>query len=197
VHHFQHLSYFNEYIRSFGYLAPAVALILFIIQAAIPIFPYAVLVAASVILFGARNGFLLAMVGALLGSIVCYWVVLQFGAQWFNQKILGRWGYDTNDIRSGIAFWGIVISHLVPVLPSSMIASAAALSRVSLGNFVAATALGLVPATLAYTGLGLFLFHVKDVHKALWALAAILLILFLCKNTVKKKLSLKIKTLDS
>jgi len=73
VHHLHHLSYISDYIRSFGYFAPTVAIILFVIQAAVPIFPYAVLVAASVILFGAKIGFLLSMLGAMLGSILCYW----------------------------------------------------------------------------------------------------------------------------
>lgn len=196
VHHFHHLSYISEYIRSFGYLAPIVALALFIIQAAVPVFPYAVLVAVSVIIFGVKIGFLLSMTGALLGSILCYWACRQLGTEWFNEKILGRWGYDTRKINSGIAFGGIIIAHLVPVFPSSVITLAAAISRVSFISFTVSTTLGLIPATLAYTGLGWYLFYFQDVYKIVVTLAFILMILYLCKNTVKKWMVASEKPLD-
>lgn len=189
MHHLHHLSYISDYIRSFGYFAPSVAIILFVIQAAVPIFPYAVLVAASVILFGAKIGFLLSMMGAMLGSILCYWACRKLGAEWFNRMILGRWGYDTSKIDTSIAFWGIVLAHLVPVFPSAVITAAAALGRISFGSFVVSSCLGLIPATLAYTGLGLFLFHMQDIRKVLLSLAVILVVFFLCKGVVKKKIS--------
>lgn len=189
MHHFLHLSYINEYIQSFGNLAPLGALFLFIIQAAFPIFPYAILVAAAVVLFGIKIGFMLSMLGAVLGSILCYWTCRVLGADWFNHKILGRWGYDTSKINSSIAFGSIVICHMIPVVPSAVITLAAAISRVSFGNFVASTALGLIPTTLAYSGLGLFLVHVQDLRKALFILAVIGLILFLSKNVVKSRLN--------
>jgi uncharacterized membrane protein YdjX (TVP38/TMEM64 family) len=195
VLHFHHLSYLSEYIRSFGYLAPMVALALFVIQAAVPIFPYAVLVAASVIIFGVKMGFVLSMLGALLGSILCYWACREFGADWFN-KILGHWGYDTRNINSGIAFGGIIVAHLVPIFPSSMITLAAAVSGVSFLSFTVSTALGLIPATLVYTGLGWFLYHIQDVYKVIFTMIIILMILYLCKNTVKKWLITSEKTLD-
>lgn len=196
MHHFQQLSYLSEYIRSFGYLAPLVALILFIIQAAIPVFPYAVLVAVSVIIFGVKMGFMLSMLGALLGSMLCYWACREFGADWFNDRILGHWGYDTRKINSNIAFGGVVVAHLVPVFPSSIITLAAAISRVSFMSFTASTALGLLPATLAYTGLGWYLYHVQDAYKVVVTLVLILMILYLCKNTLKKWLVASEKPLD-
>jgi uncharacterized membrane protein YdjX (TVP38/TMEM64 family) len=188
LHHIHNLRFFVEYVRSFGYLAPAVVLILFIIQAAVPIFPYAVLVATAVIIFGFKIGFLLSIMGATLGSTVCYWICRQFGSEWFNRKILGRFGYNTNKINSGTAFWSIVLAHQVPVFPSAVIAATAALSKVSWGSFVVSTALGLIPTTMVYSGLGLYLFHLQDMRKILLVLAIILLALFLGKNLVKKKL---------
>jgi len=195
VHHFHHLSYLSEYIQSFGYLAPMVALALFIIQAAVPIFPYAILVAASVIIFGVKMGFVLSMLGALIGSILSYWACREFGADWFN-KILGRWGYDTRKINAGIAFGGIILAHLIPVFPSAVITLAAAISRVPFISFTVATALGLIPATLAYTGLGWYLSHVQDVYKVLFTMALVLMLLYLCKNTVKKWLIASEKPLE-
>ena len=196
MHHLHHLSYVNEYLRSFGYLAPLVALFLFIIQAVFPIFPYAILVAAAVILFGVKIGFVVSLLGAVLGSILCYWACRELGADWFNHKILGRWGYDTRNVNANIAFGGIVIAHMIPVLPGAMITLAAAVSRVSFGNFVASTALGLVPTTLAYSGLGMLLHNVQDPRKILLILALGGLILFMGKDVVKRRLNSRDKFPD-
>jgi uncharacterized membrane protein YdjX (TVP38/TMEM64 family) len=189
VHHINDLGFFIEYIRSFGYWAPAIALMLFIIQAAVPIFPFAVLVAVAVILFGFKIGFMLSVVGATLGSIVCYWICKRFGSEWFNRKILSRWGYDTSNINSDIAFWGIVLAHQIPVFPSAVIAATAALSQVSWLSFVGSTALGMIPPTMVYGGVGHLILHVQHIHKILPILAIILLVLFLCKGIIREKLA--------
>jgi Uncharacterized conserved protein len=186
----------SEYIRSFGYYAPMVALILFTIQAALPVFPYAILVAATVIIFGVKTGFAISLLGAILGSEICYWLCRKLGADWFNAKILGRWGYDTRKVNSGIAFGGIIVAHLVPVFPSAMITMAAAVSGVGFISFTVATTLGLIPATLAYTGLGWYLFHVQDLYKVIFTMILILMFLYLCKNTVKKWLMDSEKDVD-
>jgi uncharacterized membrane protein YdjX (TVP38/TMEM64 family) len=183
------LSSFVEYIRSFGFLAPAVALIFFTIQAAVPVFPYAVLVAMAVILFGFKIGFFLSIVGATLGSMICYWFCRKFGSEWINRKILGRWGYNTNQINSGIAFWGVVLAHQVPIFPSAVIAATAALSQMSMWSFVVSTALGLIPATLVYSGVGHIILCPQYMHKVLPVLAFILLLMFLSKGIIKKKLA--------
>ncbi|PKM77221.1 MAG: TVP38/TMEM64 family protein [Firmicutes bacterium HGW-Firmicutes-15] len=189
MHHLHNLKFFVEYVRSFGYLAPAVALIFFTVQAAVPVFPYAALVAMAVILFGFKIGFLISIVGATLGSVVCYWFCRKFGSEWFNRKILRRWGYNTNQINSGIAFWGIVLAHQVPVFPSAVIAATAALSQVSLWSFVVSTALGLIPATMVYGGVGFYIFRIHDIYKIMIILGIILLVMFLSKGIIKKKLA--------
>ncbi len=196
MHHFYPMHHISEYIRSFGYLAPMVALLLFTIQAAIPVFPFAVLVAATVIIFGVKVGFAISLLGAILGSVICYWLCRKLGADWFNEKILRWWGYDTRKINSGIAFGGIILAHLVPVFPSAVITMAAAISGVSFISFTVATTLGLIPATLAYTGLGWYLLHMHDLYKVVFTMVLILMFLYLCKNTVKKWLNDSEKTVD-
>lgn len=196
MHHFYNLGYVSEYIRSFGFLAPLVTLIFFIIQASVPIFPYAVLVTVSVVIFGVKIGFMLSMIGALGGSILCFWICRRFGADWFNDKILGRWNYDTRKINSGMAFGGIVVAHLVPVFPSALITMAASVSGVSFLSFVVSTTLGLIPITMLYTGLGWYLFYIQNIHKALFVLALVLMLAYLVKNTVKSWLISSEEPLD-
>lgn len=189
MHHLHNMGYISEYIRSFGYLAPLVALFLFVLQSVLPIFPYAVLVAMAVILFGAKLGFGIALLGAMLGSILCYQLCCSCGVEWLNRKIMHHLGYDTSKINTGIAFGGIVMAHLIQLVPNSLINIAAAVSRVPPLSFSLATALGLIPITLAYTGLGLMFYYLQDLSKALPAAAAILLFLFLVKKLLVRSWS--------
>ena len=191
MHHLHNMGYISEYIRSFGYLAPLAALFLFVLQSMLPIFPYAVLVAIAVILFGAKLGFVIALLGAMLGSILCYKLCCLCGVEWLNRKIMHHLGYDTSKINTGIAFGGIVMAHLVQLVPNSLINIAAAVSRVPLWNFSVSTALGLIPVTLAYTGLGLLFYYLQDLSKALPAAAAILLLLYLAKRLLVRSWSSK------
>lgn len=136
------------------------------------------------------------MIGALLGSILCFWMCRRFGTDWFNNKILRRWDYDTRKINSGIAFGGIVAAHLVPIFPSAIITMAASMSRVSLVSFIISTTLGLIPATMMYTGLGWYLFHIQNIHQAVFILVIVLMLVYVAKNMVKSWLIESEKTLD-
>jgi uncharacterized membrane protein YdjX (TVP38/TMEM64 family) len=190
VNNFHQLSYVGDYIRGFGLLAPAVALLLFSVQSAVPVFPYGVLVAAAVIVFGGKIGFLLAMLGALLGSSLCYWTCRELGADWFNRKILRHWGYDTNNINHSMASWGIVVAHMIPFLPSAMINMAAAISRVSFLRFVLSTVVGFIPLTLAYTGIGMFIFYIQDIPLAIVVLALLMILMLGLKQIVQERLQI-------
>jgi len=190
VNNFHQLSYVGDYIRGFGLLAPGMALLLFSIQSAIPIFPYGVLVAAAVVVFGGKIGFSLAMMGALLGSSLCYWTCRELGADWFNRKILRHWGYDTNRINHSLASWGIVVAHLVPFVPSAMINMAAALSRISFLRFLLSTVIGLIPLTLAYTGIGIVIFYVQDIPLVLVVLSLIVIMMLGIKQVVQERITI-------
>jgi len=76
----------------------------------------------------------------------------------------------------------------VPVFPSAMITAVAALSRVPFWSFVVATALGIIPSTLAYAGLGLYLFYIKDIKKGIIVLAIILAVGLWLKKVTRKGL---------
>ena len=85
---FTELTNVNEviaYVKTFGVMAPLVAFGLFVVQAALPVFPYVILAAAGGLLFGFKMGFLLSWSGALVGATIAYWVCRLLGADWAEQ----------------------------------------------------------------------------------------------------------------
>jgi len=175
-----------NYIRTFGILAPVVAFFLFVIQAALPVFPYVILAAAGGLLFGFKTGFLLSWLGALAGACCAYWICKLLAGDWAARKIKERLGYNIEDIDNEMAFWTIIIARIIPIVPTPLINVAAALGGVSFWNFFFSSAIGKVPSAVLYTGLGICLFKSRDIKLSL-AILGFILVLVLAGRYLRKK----------
>ncbi len=164
------------YVASFGLLAPLVAFVLFVIQAALPVIPYIVLASAAGLLFGFKLGFFLSWSGALLGACLSYVVFRCAGANWARERLLSRLGYDTNHINREAAFWSILLARIIPICPTPLINLLAGVSRVPFWHFFFSSALGKIPTALLYTGLGVSLLRNQDIESALLILVFILIL---------------------
>ncbi len=173
------------YIQSFGLLAPAIVLGLFIIQAAFPVFPYIIMATVSGLLFGFGTGFLLSWVGALLGACLAFWLCRFLGADWVGCRIERHFGYKIQNIDSETAFWTIVLARIIPVVPTPIINIASALSGVSFRTFLFSSAIGKIPTAILYTGLGLCLFKIQDL-KIIISLLVIILLIVISTRYLKK-----------
>ena len=162
-----------DYIKAFGILAPLVAFAFFVVQAALPVFPYVILAAAGGLLFGFKMGFLLSWLGALVGACLAYWICKLVGGEWAARKINDRWSYDVKQVNGEMAFWTIVLARIVPVVPTPIINVAAALGGVPFWNFFFSSAIGKIPSAVLYTGLGICLFQTRDIKLTLVIIAAI------------------------
>jgi len=169
-------------------LAPLAALFLFVLQSLLPIFPYSILVAVAVVLFGGPEGYFIAIAGAVTGSVLCFKLSSGKGGAWFG-KIIWRWfGYDARQTNPNLAFSGIFLAHMIQLIPNSVINFLAAVSQVPLRSFLVSTVLGLIPVTLAYAGLGVLMYRMEDISEAAILMVATLLLLYLGKNLVKRNL---------
>ncbi|MBP1761590.1 MAG: hypothetical protein H6Q64_1132, partial [Firmicutes bacterium] len=90
---FEYLALLSSYVQQFGVWAPAVAFILFVIQSAVPVFPYIILAAGGGLLFGFKTGALLAWSGALTGACVNYWLCRLVGYEKVSRWLYKRYGY--------------------------------------------------------------------------------------------------------
>jgi uncharacterized membrane protein YdjX (TVP38/TMEM64 family) len=173
-------------LRSLGILAPADLFAGLVFQSILPVFPYIILAALAGALLGFKGGLLLAWSGAVVGSIVCYWVCKAAGADWARHKIKSRYHYDLYDIKPETAFWTIAIALCIPLVPSPVIYAAAGLSGISFRTFLLSVGIGKIPTAVLYTGLGVSLFGLRDARLTLLIICAIIIMLalgrFLSKN---------------
>lgn len=112
--------------------------------------PGSVLTIAGGAIFGFRLGALLNWSGAMLGATLAYLLARALGADALR-RLLGHRADRLQALAGAHGFWAVLRLRLIPVVPFNLLNFAAGLARVPLRDYVAGTALGLVPATLVYT----------------------------------------------
>jgi uncharacterized membrane protein YdjX (TVP38/TMEM64 family) len=111
------------------------------------------LTVAGGLLFGTLIGGLTAIVAATLGATLVFLIARSAVGGW----LVRRAGTLATALADGFrrdAFHYLLFLRLVPVFPFWIVNLVAALCGVHLGPFVVATALGIIPGTLAFAFLG-------------------------------------------
>jgi Uncharacterized conserved protein len=108
-----------------------------------PVVPFVLIAGVNIILYGFVAGFLLSLGGSLLGASLGFWLARTLGQEWAQPKIakLGKWGTQINKNSFSI----ILISRLIPILPSAAVNYAAGISLMTYPSFLMATIIGKIP----------------------------------------------------
>jgi uncharacterized membrane protein YdjX (TVP38/TMEM64 family) len=115
-------------------------------------------------LFGLMIGASAAVIGATIGATLIFLVARSA----LGESLLRRAGPRASQLAKGFrddAFSYLLFLRLVPAFPFFLVNLVPAFAGVRLGTFVAATALGIIPATFVYTFAGTGLDSVITVQK--------------------------------
>ncbi|UGY91224.1 TVP38/TMEM64 family protein [Streptomyces gobiensis] len=141
------------WVESFGLWGPLIFAICYAF-AVTALLPGSVLTASAGALFGLTLGTAVVLAGATAGA------ALSFGlARWLGRPAIARYAgsgrlarLDAHLSRRG--FVAVLLLRLLPLFPFSVINYGAGAAGIRFAPYVTATALGIIPGTLAYTGLG-------------------------------------------
>lgn len=142
----------EDTVRGAGLAAPLVFVGLYVVLTVL-LFPGAVITAAGGVLFGPAIGTLLAAVGATLGSAGAFLLAKRLGRTQV-ERVAGRRIGRLDAWLERRGFLAILYLRLIPVVPFNALNYVAGVTGVSLRDFVAGTALGIVPGTFAFAALG-------------------------------------------
>lgn len=144
----------RDYLLSFGVWAPVMSALLMVLQALLLPLPSMALTLANGLLFGTIWGALLSWSSAMVAAVVCYYIARLFGrplvGRLVGERSLGL--VDRFFRRHGR--YAVLIGRLIPFISFDMVSYGAGLSSVGLGEFILATGLGQLPATILYSYLG-------------------------------------------
>jgi uncharacterized membrane protein YdjX (TVP38/TMEM64 family) len=141
----------RDWIVSYGIWAPIVFIVVYTIRPLI-LFPASILSLAAGLAFGAFEGFIYIIVGALGGATVAYHTASILGA-----KLLKRPSPRMIKIRKKMeenGFVYVLLLRLVPFLNFDLISYLAGMGKVRYLPFILATAIGILPGTFGYVFLG-------------------------------------------
>lgn len=143
----------RQWVDSLGVWGPVVFALCYAL-AVTALLPGSVLTASAGALFGLPLGAGAVLVGATAGAALSFAL-----ARWLGRPVVARYAGSGRLARLDVyltrrGFAAVLLVRLVPLFPFSVINYGAGVAGVRFSSYVTATALGIIPGTLVYTGLG-------------------------------------------
>lgn len=162
----------KEYLLGFGAWAPIVSGSLMVLQSLFVPLPAMVITLANGLLFGTMWGTLLSWSSAMVGAIICYYISRLLGRP-VVEKLVGGKSLDMTDrFFRRYGKHAILIARLIPVISFDVVSYAAGLTTIGPGEFLLATGIGQMPATVVYSFLGQNM--TRAVKLGLWIILGVL-----------------------
>ncbi|MBQ8062486.1 MAG: TVP38/TMEM64 family protein [Clostridia bacterium] len=178
----------ETFVASYGGYAAVISFFLMIFQALAAPLPAFLLDFANCALFGFFKGFLLTWISSLAAATLCFYI----------GRILGREVVEKFASRSGIAaiedFFtrhgrsSVLVARLLPFISFDYVSYFAGLTPIGYWEFLVATAVGELPATLLYSYVGSSLTGgAKVLTNALLVLFGVSGIVLIARQVVKER----------
>ncbi len=121
-------------------------------------FPVAVLALAGGLLFGLWRGSMYTFLGAILNCSLMFFMARYAGRkqaeQLIRKKLSPAWQQRFQNLNSSGGFLLLIILRLIPAVPYNLINYAFGLSAMSYPAYILASAIGIIPGTLAFINIG-------------------------------------------
>jgi uncharacterized membrane protein YdjX (TVP38/TMEM64 family) len=137
------------------YYVPAVLLfiLVYVIQTALSLPGATILTLTGGFLFGSLWAALYVNIGATAGATMAFLAARYLFRDWVE----GKFGDRLASLQEGFrrnAFYYLLTLRLIPLFPFFVVNLLSGLTRVRVGTYIGATALGIIPGSLAYTYAG-------------------------------------------
>jgi uncharacterized membrane protein YdjX (TVP38/TMEM64 family) len=161
--------------------------------------PGSILTLTGGFLFGPCLGLAYNLCGAMLGATVAFIISRWVASDWVANKVGGK----VKRLKEGVEKEGwkfVAVVRLIPAIPFNLLNYALGLTRVSLGSYVMASLIFMIPGAFAYTYLGHLGMQamtgdtrnlIKNAFIALSLLVVVAVIPWLVKTLRKKDLKLE------
>lgn len=139
-------------VDSAGAFAP-VAYVCAYVLLTVLMFPGSIATVASGALFGPVWGTVLTLIGATIGATAAFLIARHLGRERVRSRLGQRMTrFDDSLIRTG--FLSVLILRLLPVAPFNVSNYAFGVTGIETRSYVLATAIGILPGTVAFVALG-------------------------------------------
>jgi len=149
----EHRDALAAFVTGHGALAGLIYVAIYAVAVAASVPGGAVMSIAGGFLFGTVLGALYVVIGATLGATALFLAARSALGDWLRQR-LGKLGERMATELHDNAFGYLLVLRLVPLFPFWVVNLVPAFAGVSLRSYVTATFLGIIPASVVFTGIG-------------------------------------------
>ena len=177
----------QSWIVSFGMYGPLIFLVFSAVRPLI-FFPITIIYLASGLAFGAFWGGIIAVAGAVLGSLTAHIVANKVGIDFLPMRLKCR----IIAIRDRVDEQGLrnmILIRFIPMISFDLISFSAGLSGVKLPAYLLGTLIGIAPRVFAYTYVGSNIMSPGE--SGFWIAIGILILIFIIPAVVYKYKSRK------
>jgi uncharacterized membrane protein YdjX (TVP38/TMEM64 family) len=182
------------WIRGLGVWAPIAFIVLYALSCVLAI-PASLFTLGGGFLFGFVWGSVYVVVGAMFGAVAAFLVGRYLARDWVAKRIEGHEKFKAIDEAIGREGWKIVLLlRLAPVFPYAVLNYGFALTRVSLRDYTVATAIGIIPAMLAFVYFGTLATDLTKLGQGVktppaikWAIAAVAVIVTVLLTRIARR----------
>lgn len=174
------LKAFPEHFSEYKLISALSLIVLQALQVIICLVPGQPIQFASSYAFGVVGGYLISIIGAIIGALIAFYLAKWLGAEGVN-LLFGKDKVDNyhKKINTGKGLLIVLIIYLIPGLPKDLIGYVAGISEMRLLPFLLVSSVGRSPGMLGSLFIGHF-FQAKN-YLAIIIIAVIcLIILFIC-----------------
>ena len=143
----------EEWLSKAGEFAPILFVVLMAMAVVVSPIPSLPLDIAAGAYFGPLLGGFYAVIGGLLGAVASFTIARFFGRGLLERFLGGHVNFCT-ECSDKLLGRVVFFSRLLPFISFDVVSYGAGLTKMSLGRFALATAVGMVPATFVYTYFG-------------------------------------------
>ncbi len=145
---------FVEWIRGQGVAAAAIFALVYVV-AAVLLLPGSVLTLGAGFVYGALWGTLIVVPASIAAALISFVITRRVGRDWVAKRVEGNKKFAALD--RAVEHSGFKITLLVrlaPIFPFGVLNYTLGLTKVAFRDYALATALGMLPGTIAYVYLG-------------------------------------------
>ena len=144
----------REFVESYGGYAAAVSFLLMIFQSVAAPLPAFLITFANANLFGWWQGAILSWTSAMAGATVCFYIARILGRDAVEKLTTRRGLIQIDEFFDRHGRLSILIARLLPFISFDIVSYAAGLTSMPLSEFLIATGIGQLPATIIYSYVG-------------------------------------------
>ncbi|MBQ0833659.1 TVP38/TMEM64 family protein [Marinobacter sp.] len=164
----------SEWLNNQGMFGPLLLMLLMILAVVVGPIPTLPISAAAGLVYGMYTGTAIAVVGALAGSLIAFYLARILGRDAVQKKLEHNPMFSAQGSQRFL-FVAVLLTRLIPLFSFALVSYAAGVTAIHLWRYILATAVGMVPMTFVFAGLG----QSFELNPMLTVTAAVIILVFM------------------